>query len=219
MNPEIFQDPQKFLWPYVYAKEAQKQLEEKQIEVEENFAVMQAVLGWLIDNPWVFLFFIQREIHRLDVPINGVAKAEIDRYKTDAEKLKTQFEADLKKQLEKKDEENKIQLNEAILAIWSNLKDKLVCPAEQVLVNKDGDLVFEGLFNPDQSPVQHNLPDRDGKDSLLDFLKKNVFNVNAAIVDISKLSNVCPPKVTEAPLESDMLEQPSAEKKAKRQSR
>lgn len=66
MNPEILNDPQKFLWPFIHAREAQKQLEEKLIEVEDNFAIQQAILGWIMDNPWIFALLLNRETKRLE---------------------------------------------------------------------------------------------------------------------------------------------------------
>jgi len=77
MNPEIFNDPQKFLWPFVHAQEAQKQLEEKLIEVEDNFAMQQAILGWIIDNPWIFLLLLNRETKRLEGNSCAEAKARV----------------------------------------------------------------------------------------------------------------------------------------------
>lgn len=222
MNPETFQDPQKFLWPYVYAKEAQKQLEEKQIEVEENFAVMQAVLGWLIDNPWVFLLFIQREIHRLDVPINGVAQAEIERCKRECEAHLKQQKDDLEKQKGEELEQQKQRfesqladkeklLNQTVLSIWNNLKDKLVCPAKQVMVNQYGDLLFEGLFDPDKKSITHNPPDEIGKESMLNYLKREVFNAEG--INVSQLNN-CPPSqpIMQEYDQQETIQQPAAKK-------
>jgi hypothetical protein len=219
MNPEIFQDPQKFLWPYVYAKEAQKQLEEKQIEVEDNFAMTQAIMGWLIDNPWFFLLFMQREVQRLDVPINGVAKTEIERCKRECEQFVQQIESikvdmqNLEEQIAEKEKEKTKLVNDTVLAIWENLKSKVVCDADKVFVSEQGDLIFENLFDPDTAPVADNPPHQSGKVSLLDYLKREVFNVEG--INVSQLLNNCPPSQQKGKEDDpkEAIQQPEVAKK------
>lgn len=83
-------DSQNLLFAFVQAEEARKHLQSKLIEVEDNFVMQQAILGWIVDNPWIMALLLQREVHRLDVPQRSTipdssAQAEIDRLKTELE--------------------------------------------------------------------------------------------------------------------------------------
>ena len=86
MNPEMLNDPQKFLWPFIQAREVQKQLEEKLLEVEDNFAIQQAMLGWLMDNPWLFFLFLNREAQRIEGDALRETKLEVLKLKEDLKK-------------------------------------------------------------------------------------------------------------------------------------
>lgn len=92
MNPEILNDPQKFLWPFIHAREAQKQLEEKLIEVEDNFAIQQAILGWIMDNPWIFALLLNRETKRLEGNSCAEAKTRVIYLETEVAALKNQIQ-------------------------------------------------------------------------------------------------------------------------------
>ncbi len=66
MNPTIQRNPQNFVMAMLHASQVKKYLESHQVDVDSGFVVKQALIGGMLDNPWMFALLMQNEISRLD---------------------------------------------------------------------------------------------------------------------------------------------------------
>lgn len=74
---------QNLVMTFLYANQVKKYLEGRNIDVESNFVTQQALIGWMLDNPWMSAFLMQNEISRLDNLDEGVRTAELLKIKND----------------------------------------------------------------------------------------------------------------------------------------
>ncbi len=157
-------DNQNFLLSFIQADRAKKHLQEKQIEVEDNFAAMQAVMGWLMDNPWLYALFLQNEVIRRDVLINERVRVEINRLR-----------------------------KEAVIEAWNQVR-KIFCEdADSISVtpgrNDQQDVMIKGLSGPKSTPPSSEII---GKSTFLLFLQKAFISTTNGVTDKDLPVGECP---------------------------
>ena len=119
---------------FVQAEEAKKHLDSKLIEVEDNFVAQQAILGWIVDNPWIFAFLLQRNVQRRDLPISPLAQKEIIRVREECEKKCADDKKNLDAQIAGLKGQNSIK--DGIIAA----RDGTIIDLNTQIATKDGDI-------------------------------------------------------------------------------
>lgn len=69
MKLKTMRDPQDFVLAILLADQAQKHLKNKGVQIAGDFITRQALIGWMLDNPWMYAFLMQDEIGRLDTSV------------------------------------------------------------------------------------------------------------------------------------------------------
>lgn len=136
MNPEILKDPKKFLWPFVQARQAQKQMEDKLVEVEKDFALKQAFIGWMMDNPWIYALLLNREVQRIE----GNSCAEAKKKVVELEKDLAECKAAAHTYDQLQSQQEIAELKSSIATIYRAVISQIVIIVEEFKASLDADL-------------------------------------------------------------------------------